>query len=156
MRTIRHLFFALLVSFSLYLNASEGKLISIFMLSTVEEAKAARAMIARQDYQDGISEKEALTLGLMYWRQHKHEYRFLSGGLGSPEDQGENWYIPYHVGVAADRSNHGVLIHKLTGACSHPKLESDIGYMVQQNVIQEIDLFIANKLLENDDEMRLN
>lgn len=128
-------------------KASDSEAVSIFMLSTVKEAQAAREMLAGQDYQDGISEEEAQTVGLMYWRAHKHEYKFLSGGLGTPEDQGEYWFLPYFWGTNAERSSHGVLINKITGECTHPKLQTDRGYMLLQNAIEQIDLFIAKKLM---------
>lgn len=125
---------------------------SVFSLSNVEQAKAARSWLAQQDYQDGISEEEAVLVGEMYWRNHQHEYRFFAGALGEPEDQGENWFIPYHHGAAAERSNHGVLINKITGACGHPKLKSDLASLLLEKEIEKLDHFIANKLLKNDAE----
>ncbi len=129
----------------------------VFSVSTIEDATNTRAWLVTQSYQDGISFEEAKLVGFMYWRSHRHEYRFIAGALGDPEDQEEYWYLPYHQGAGADRSNHGVLIDKITGKVSHPKLKVDIAYMLLQKEIDVLELFIANKLLEVDaNKARLN
>ncbi len=136
----------ILVSFAT--KATEDR--SVFSLTTVEEAKVARSWLAQQDYQDGISIREAILVGEMYWRNHAHEFRFFAGALGEPEERGVNWFIPYHQGAAAERSDHGVLINKITGACSHPKLQSDFANLLLEIEVEKIDQFIANKLLKSD------
>lgn len=137
-----------LILFSFPATSSENR--SVFRLSTVEQAKAARNWLANQDYQDGISKEEATLVGAMYWRNHQHEYRFFAGAIGDPEDKGENWFIPYHHGAAAERSDHGVLINKLTGECSHPHLKGDFAHLLLELEIEKLDRFIANQLLKND------
>ncbi|WP_444997968.1 hypothetical protein [Aliikangiella sp. IMCC44359] len=117
----------------------------------MEHAKVVRSWLVQQDYQDGISIEEAKLVGEMYWRNHRHESRFFAGALGEPEEQGENWFIPYHHGLAAERSEHGVLINKITGSCSHPKLKSDLASLLLEKEIEKLDQFITSKLLKNDE-----
>ena len=138
-----------LILFSQVVISTEVR--SFITLSSIEDAKLARSWLAQQDLQDGISKDESILVGGMYWHNHQHERRFIAGALGEPEDHGQNWFIPYHYGAAAKRSNHGVLINKLSGVCSHPKLKSDLASFLLEKEIEKLDRIIVNMLLKNEE-----
>ena len=94
---ISSLVISYVLTFSTQASSSDEK--PVFTFSSVEAAEAARYWLISQDVQDGISEEEAVLVSRIYWKTYRSEYRFMGGALGEPEDQGENWYIPYYYGT---------------------------------------------------------
>ncbi len=109
-----------------------------------------RDWLVTQNYGDGISKDEAEEIARMYLDKHTHEYRFLSGAPGNPEEQDGFWYLPYLQGANAMKSSHGILINKFTGECKHPKLTRDFAHILLQEELNSVETFIANQMLKED------